>query len=63
MSEMKTQRLSDSVALHTFSDSRFKTMKVSVNMLVPLQKATAARNAICQLLSAVPPGSIPTTPP
>ena len=27
MSEMKTQRLSDSVALHTFSDSRFKTMK------------------------------------
>ena len=52
MSEMKTQRLSDSVALHTFSDSRFKTMKVSVNMLVPLRKATAA-----------PPGSIPTTPP
>ena len=37
MSEMKTQRLSDSVALHTFSDSRFKTMKVSVKMLVPLR--------------------------
>lgn len=50
MSEMKTQRLSDSVALHTFSDSRFKTMKVSVNMLVPLRKATAARNAILPAL-------------
>ena len=50
MSEMKTQRLSDSVALHTFSESRFKTMKVSVNMLVPLRKATAARNAILPAL-------------
>lgn len=46
MSQLKTQRLNDAVTLHTFTDPRFKTLKISVNMLVPLTKATAARNAI-----------------
>ncbi len=50
MSEMISQRLSDSVTLHTFTDPRFKTMKISVNLLVPLKGETAARNAILPAL-------------
>lgn len=46
MSEMITQRLSDAVTLHTFTDPRFKTMKVSVNMFLPLRSSTAAQYAI-----------------
>ncbi|MFR3237631.1 MAG: EF-P 5-aminopentanol modification-associated protein YfmF [Acutalibacter sp.] len=46
MSEMISQRLSDAVTLHTFTDPRFKTMKISVNLFLPLRKETAARNAI-----------------
>lgn len=52
MSEMKTQRLTDAVTLHTFTDSRFKTMRVSVNMLLPLRQETAARNAILPPLAS-----------
>ncbi|MGI6255204.1 MAG: EF-P 5-aminopentanol modification-associated protein YfmF [Acutalibacter sp.] len=50
MSEMISQRLSDSVTLHTFTDPRFKTMKISVNLFVPLKRETAARNAILPAL-------------
>ena len=46
MSEITTRRLSDAVTLHTFTDPRFKTMKVSVNMFLPLEASTAARYAI-----------------
>lgn len=50
MSEMISQHLSDSVTLHTFTDPRFKTMKISVNLFVPLKQETAARNAILPAL-------------
>ena len=36
MSVLESQRLSDAVTLHTFTDPRFKTMKVSVNLFLPL---------------------------
>lgn len=46
MREVTTQRLSDAVALHTCYAPQFKTMRVSVNLLLPLERATAARNGI-----------------
>ena len=46
MSEIMTYPISDAVTLKSFTDPRFKTMRVSVNMLLPLNKSTAARNAI-----------------
>lgn len=46
MSEFKTQRLSESVRFHTFTDPRFKTTKVSVDLLVPLSSSTAATYGI-----------------
>ena len=46
MSQLISQRLSDAVTLHTFTDPRFKTIKVSVNMFLPLERSTAARYAI-----------------
>ncbi len=46
MSEIMTYPISDAVTLKSFTDHRFKTMRVSVNMLLPLSKAAAARNAI-----------------
>lgn len=63
MSVLESQRLSDAVTLHTFTDPRFKTMKVSVNLFLPLEQATAARNAILPRWPAGPPGLTPTTPP
>lgn len=50
MSEMNTQPLSEAVTLHTFTDSRFKTVKVSVNIFLPLRGENAARNAILPAL-------------
>ena len=50
MSQLITQHLSDAVTLHTFTDPRFKTMKVSVNMFVPLSQSTAARHAVLPAL-------------
>ena len=52
MSVLESQRLSDAVTLHTFTDPRFKTMKVSVNLFLPLEQATAARNAILPSLAS-----------
>lgn len=42
MSDSKCQHIGKAVTLKSFTDSRFKTMKISVNMLVPLKKETAA---------------------
>lgn len=50
MSEMNTQPLSEAITLHTFTDSRFKTVKVSVNIFLPLRGENAARNAILPAL-------------
>lgn len=42
MNENKICRLCDSATLTSRTDSRFKTMKISVNMLLPLTRETAA---------------------
>jgi Predicted Zn-dependent peptidases len=46
MAELKTYSISGGVNLHTFIEDDFKTMRVSVNMFVPLLNETAAANAI-----------------
>lgn len=46
MSELKTYQLSDAVKLRSFTDPRFKTMRISVNMLLPISKLTAAKYAL-----------------
>lgn len=42
MSHSSSQRIGEAAMLKSYTDSRFKTMKLSVNMLVPLTKKTAA---------------------
>lgn len=42
MSEQKVWRLNDAAQLRSYTNPRFKTMKISVNMLLPLTKETAA---------------------
>lgn len=42
MSDSKNQMIGKSAMLKSYTDSRFKTMKISVNMLAPLSKKTAA---------------------
>ena len=59
MSEMISQRISDSVTLHTFTEPRFKTMKISVNLFVPLKQETAARYAILPALVSYATGKYP----
>lgn len=45
------REICDGVTLGTIRDSRFKTMKLSVNMLLPLSEETAAVNALlCYVL-------------
>lgn len=46
MSEIMTCPISDAVTLKSFIDPSFKTMRVSVNMLLPISRATAAKYAI-----------------
>ena len=42
MSEQNVWQISDAVVLRSYTNPRFKTMKISVNMLLPLTKETAA---------------------
>lgn len=46
MNDTQSMRLGDAAALTRCTDSRFKTMKLSVNMLVPLAQGTAAAYGI-----------------
>lgn len=46
MSEIKTYSISDAVKMISFTDSRFKTMRISVDMIVPLASSTAAKYGI-----------------
>lgn len=50
MREIKTFPLGDSVTLKTYTDSRFKTISLSVDMIVPLREETAAGYAILPAL-------------
>ncbi len=52
MSNIQRIRLGDGVWFSDVRDSRFKTMKISANLIVPLSAANAAANAlICGVLS------------
>lgn len=42
MAQLKTIQINDGTALHFYTDASFKTMRISVNMLVPLAAETAA---------------------
>lgn len=46
MSEIMTYPISGAVTLKCFTDPSFKTMRASVNMLLPMNRATAAKYAI-----------------
>ena len=50
MGKWKNQQIGDSVRLHSFTDSRYKTMRVSVNMRVPLVRESAAAYGILPAL-------------
>lgn len=52
MSSIKRKEISDGVFFNSVKDSRFKTMKISVNIIVPLDKQTASSNALlCGVLT------------
>ena len=52
MSQINRSRLCDGVYFTDVRDSRFKTMKLSVSIIVPLQRDTASANALlCGVLS------------
>lgn len=46
MSEIKTCKISDAVTLHSYIDPRFKTMRLAVNLLVPITRQRAAQYAL-----------------
>lgn len=41
MTDMKRYAISEGVSLNCFTDERFKTLRISVDMLIPLQEETA----------------------
>ena len=52
MSSIKRNTISDGVFFNSVKDSRFKTMKISVNIIVPLSEKTASSNALlCGVLT------------
>lgn len=46
MNAVNRQELAPGVYFSSVDDGRFKTGRISVTMLVPLKKETAARNAL-----------------
>ncbi len=52
MSKWNTLRIGDAVRLHSFTDPRRKTMRVSVHMLTPLRRETAALYGILPSLAS-----------
>ncbi len=52
MSQINRKQLADGVFFSSVRDGRFKTMKISANIIVPLSADTAAANALlCDVLS------------
>lgn len=52
MSQIKRTELADGVFFTAVKDSRFKTMKISANIIAPLSRETASANALlCGVLS------------
>lgn len=52
MNSINRKQLADGVFFSSIKDSRFKTMKITANMIVPLSEETASANALlCGVLS------------
>ena len=51
MSTLSVEQINDAVKLNTFTDSRFKTLGLSVDLLLPLEGATAAQRGILPALA------------
>lgn len=51
MSTLSVEQINDAVKLNTFTDSRFKTLGLSVDLLLPLEEATAAQRGILPALA------------
>lgn len=52
MESIKRNKITDGVFFNSIKDSRFKTMKISANIIVPLSEKTASSNAVlCGVLS------------
>ena len=43
---LKTERIADGIYFHSLTDKRFKTNRISINLFTPLEKQTAAQNAV-----------------
>lgn len=43
---LKTERIADGIYFHLLTDKRFKTNRISINLFTPLEKQTAAQNAV-----------------
>ncbi len=50
MSKLIRKQISSSVSFSSIKESRFKTMRISVTAFLPLEKATAAQNALMSLV-------------
>ena len=51
MSTLSVEQINNAVKLNTFTDSRFKTLGLSVDLLLPLEEATAAQRGILPALA------------
>lgn len=60
MNQIKTYQLNDAVRLRSFTDPKFKTMRISINLLLPLSPRTAASYAILPALAARATKSYPS---
>ena len=46
MTQYRSNSICDSVTFHSIKDTRFKTMRMSVHFLIPLEQKSAAANAL-----------------
>ena len=52
MNPISKNKIADGVYFSSIQDSRFKTMKISANIIVPLSEKSASENALmCGVLS------------
>lgn len=50
MTQYRSNSICDSVTFHSIKDTRFKTMRMSVHFLIPLEQKSAAANALLPFL-------------
>lgn len=50
MTKINHRKVCDGITFHSLRDPRFKTMRISVHLMMPLQIETAAANALLPFL-------------